>query len=257
MSDSQYPAEQPGANGSRREAANLRSFREPLAPGYSDVERMLRYSSDDALQSLRVATIMSISRLEVRSGRRKSMMSSSADTCEARRRIEAAYDPELLRAAGRRLIDMLADHLAKVQASEGVVLPWREPAENVQEAAKASRCSPSDRTRAATRWPITLPGCCKRCSAADTTCTIRATSATGCGVGAAGRAVRRRRVGHESGHGHLRHGPLGNGRGKGHGRAAGRTDRLAARRILGNRDPRRVAGEPDGPADRPQRDVGR
>jgi len=65
------------------------------------------------------------------------MMSSPADISEARRRIEAAYDPELLRAAGRRLIDMLADHLSRVQASDGVVLPWREPAENVREAARA------------------------------------------------------------------------------------------------------------------------
>ena len=65
------------------------------------------------------------------------MMSNSADISETRRRIEAAYDPELLRDAGRRLADMLANHLSKAQASDGVVLPWREPAENVQEAAKA------------------------------------------------------------------------------------------------------------------------
>lgn len=64
-------------------------------------------------------------------------MSRSADISEARRRIEAAYDPELLRNAGRRLIDMLADHLAKAEASDGVVLPWREPADNVQQAAKS------------------------------------------------------------------------------------------------------------------------
>jgi L-2,4-diaminobutyrate decarboxylase len=64
-------------------------------------------------------------------------MSNSADISEARRRIEAAYDPELLRVAGRRLADELADHLAKAEASDGVVLPWREPAENVQEASQS------------------------------------------------------------------------------------------------------------------------
>jgi L-2,4-diaminobutyrate decarboxylase len=63
-------------------------------------------------------------------------LSVSADIAEARRRIEAAYDPELLRATGRRLAEMLSDHLAKAQASEGVVLPWYEPAENVQQATK-------------------------------------------------------------------------------------------------------------------------
>jgi L-2,4-diaminobutyrate decarboxylase len=62
-------------------------------------------------------------------------MSRPADLHEAQRRVEAAYDPELLRAAGRRLIDALADHLTKAQSSEGVVLPWHEPAENVRAAA--------------------------------------------------------------------------------------------------------------------------
>jgi L-2,4-diaminobutyrate decarboxylase len=62
-------------------------------------------------------------------------MSDSADIREARRRIEAAYDPELLRVAGRRLADMLADHLGRAEASQGVVLPWREPADNVRDAA--------------------------------------------------------------------------------------------------------------------------
>lgn len=65
------------------------------------------------------------------------MMSDTAEIREARRRIEAAYDPELLRTAGRRLADTLADHLAKVQASEGVVLPWCDPAVNVRQASKA------------------------------------------------------------------------------------------------------------------------
>lgn len=43
--------------------------------------------------------------------------------------IRAAFDPERLRSDGHRLIDQLADQLARWQARDGVVLPWREPAE--------------------------------------------------------------------------------------------------------------------------------
>ena len=40
---------------------------------------------------------------------------------------------------------MLADHLQRVQASEGVVLPWRSPQENIREAASClTRSSPAD-----------------------------------------------------------------------------------------------------------------
>ncbi len=55
---------------------------------------------------------------------------------EARRRITAAYDPALLRQAGRRVIDQLAAHLQDAQACRGAVLPWRDPAANVEEAAQ-------------------------------------------------------------------------------------------------------------------------
>jgi len=50
---------------------------------------------------------------------------------EAQRRIASAYDPELLRTAGRRLADLLAEHLVKDQRCAGPVLPWHKPAENV------------------------------------------------------------------------------------------------------------------------------
>ena len=63
-------------------------------------------------------------------------MFNYSDTFDSRQRILAAYDPELLRAAGRRLADMLADHLTKSEASQGVVLPWHDPAENVRLAAE-------------------------------------------------------------------------------------------------------------------------
>ena len=63
-------------------------------------------------------------------------MCPALDIREARRRIEAAYDPELVRDAGHRLIDLLADHLSRVEACEGAVLPWRDPPANVRQAAE-------------------------------------------------------------------------------------------------------------------------
>ena len=46
--------------------------------------------------------------------------------------VRLAYDPELLRGAGRRLSDLMSDHLARVQRGEGPVLPWVDPRENAQ-----------------------------------------------------------------------------------------------------------------------------
>ena len=63
----------------------------------------------------------------------------------ARERIRVAYDPELLRTAGQRLIQTLAEHLASVQASEGRVLNWASPRENIARAASL-RDSASDST---------------------------------------------------------------------------------------------------------------
>jgi L-2,4-diaminobutyrate decarboxylase len=54
------------------------------------------------------------------------------DLAAARRRIEAAYDSELLRAAGHRLADLLSDHLCAVESGAGDVLPWRPPEENIR-----------------------------------------------------------------------------------------------------------------------------
>jgi L-2,4-diaminobutyrate decarboxylase len=61
-------------------------------------------------------------------------MLTTSPLSDARRRIAAVYDPELVRAAGYRLIDQLADHFHDVQHSRQAVLPWREPAANVDEA---------------------------------------------------------------------------------------------------------------------------
>ncbi|HEX6987634.1 MAG TPA: hypothetical protein VF170_19805, partial [Planctomycetaceae bacterium] len=49
-------------------------------------------------------------------------------------RLAALYDPEFVRAAGRRLADLLADHFRRVQGRETPVLNWRLPAENAAEA---------------------------------------------------------------------------------------------------------------------------
>ena len=54
----------------------------------------------------------------------------------ARHRIESAYSPDLAKDAGRRMIDMLAEHLRGVEAGTGTVLPWLPPPENIAEADK-------------------------------------------------------------------------------------------------------------------------
>jgi hypothetical protein len=50
-------------------------------------------------------------------------------------RIQAAYDPRLIKSAGRMLADQLAGHLQKVQNSESVVLNWAEPSTCIADAA--------------------------------------------------------------------------------------------------------------------------
>lgn len=45
--------------------------------------------------------------------------------------IVAAYDPEVVRAVGERLVALLADHLRVVQSGDGPVLNWREPEANI------------------------------------------------------------------------------------------------------------------------------
>ncbi len=52
----------------------------------------------------------------------------------ARRRIRAAYDPELLRSAGHELADALASHMAQVQSCGGDVLNWKDPEKNIDAA---------------------------------------------------------------------------------------------------------------------------
>lgn len=54
----------------------------------------------------------------------------------ARERIEAAYSPDLVRTAGHRMVDMLSDHLERVEAGEGDVLPWLPPPDNIARATR-------------------------------------------------------------------------------------------------------------------------
>jgi L-2,4-diaminobutyrate decarboxylase len=56
---------------------------------------------------------------------------------DARGRIQAAFDPELLNAAGHLLVEQLSDHMRRLQAGEGEVLNWTDPSELV-DAASAS-----------------------------------------------------------------------------------------------------------------------
>ena len=62
-------------------------------------------------------------------------MTHASDILSAQQRIAAAYDPELIRQAGHSLIDQLSEHFRVVQRSGGPVLPSRDPAENVRDAA--------------------------------------------------------------------------------------------------------------------------
>ncbi len=66
-------------------------------------------------------------------------MTSTSPIDAARRRVQTAYDPELLRTAGHRLVELLADHLGTIEAGNGDVLPWRHPVENIQRASELLR----------------------------------------------------------------------------------------------------------------------
>lgn len=54
-------------------------------------------------------------------------MSALDDLVAARARVASAYDPALLKEAGHRLADALADHLARAEGSQMPVLPWLDP----------------------------------------------------------------------------------------------------------------------------------
>src|SRR6188768_722888 len=62
------------------------------------------------------------------------MQGQSIDLTAARGRIVAAYDAGTLRTAGQRLIDTLAEHLARVESRETKVLNWNPPKTLIREA---------------------------------------------------------------------------------------------------------------------------
>jgi len=64
-----------------------------------------------------------------------------ANLSAARQRIAAAYDPAAFAAAGEQLVDVLAEHLRRVEAGEGNALNWCQPAELVREAEQALHCA--------------------------------------------------------------------------------------------------------------------
>jgi L-2,4-diaminobutyrate decarboxylase len=63
-------------------------------------------------------------------------MTAESPSEQARSRIQAAYDPTLLREAGHLLVELVSDHMAHVQSGSGAVLPWQPPPDLVREAAE-------------------------------------------------------------------------------------------------------------------------
>jgi L-2,4-diaminobutyrate decarboxylase len=55
------------------------------------------------------------------------MAPPATDLSAARRRIDAAYNPSALQAAGTRLMSVVADHFHRVEARDAKVLNWSEP----------------------------------------------------------------------------------------------------------------------------------
>ncbi len=73
------------------------------------------------------------------------MTASANDLVAARARIAAAYDPDALEATGHQMVDMLGEHLRRVESRDGAVLNWNAPADLVREARRhldASASSP-------------------------------------------------------------------------------------------------------------------
>lgn len=63
----------------------------------------------------------------------------------ARERIRTAYSPELLRQSGQKLVEVLARHLSAVETSQGKVLNWKSPQDNIADA-KAMLAEPPRET---------------------------------------------------------------------------------------------------------------
>ena len=176
----------------------------------------------------------------------------------ARQRVQAAYDPELLRTAGHRLVELLADHLGRGRGGGG----------------RRAAVAASDG-----KHPPGLPNCCGRRplpmagreelvaqfgrlvqTMLDRGHNLHHPRYIGHQVAASGadrRADGRRRLDHEPGDGDLRHGPLGHGGRMGHGQRTGPPHRLGRGDVLRAGHARRLAGQPDRVADGAERRPGR
>src|SRR5262245_54509853 len=68
------------------------------------------------------------------------MPTSTDNLAAARTRIAAAYDPNALEAAGKKLIAILADHFRRVEGRDAKVLNWAPPQRLISEARHAMDC---------------------------------------------------------------------------------------------------------------------
>jgi L-2,4-diaminobutyrate decarboxylase len=66
---------------------------------------------------------------------------------QARARIAAAYDPDLLQAAGHQLANLLHGHFQLIQASQGRVLNWADPLDNIVAAGRTLDDAPAGMDR--------------------------------------------------------------------------------------------------------------
>lgn len=64
------------------------------------------------------------------------MPNESKPLAAARERIQAAYDPDLLEASGHRLVNLLHEHFRQIESSQGHVLNWEQPQQNIALAGK-------------------------------------------------------------------------------------------------------------------------
>ncbi|NOY28857.1 MAG: aspartate aminotransferase family protein [Planctomycetes bacterium] len=67
---------------------------------------------------------------------------------QQRKLIAEAYDPRLVREAGKRMAELLAEHFSSVQSGEGPVLNWEEPSLNLKLARAEIDAGQIDRERA-------------------------------------------------------------------------------------------------------------
>ena len=181
-------------------------------------------------------------------------MTLPAEIHEAQQRIKPAYDPDLWQTLGRRLIDLLADHLRTVEAGQAKVLRWREPPENVAQAADWMARSPglaASGEALADRFAQLVRTALERGLNLHDPRYIGhqvAASAPLAGLfDAVGSVTNQAMAIYDMG-------PWATAAERAMVQCLGRGHRLDRRPVRRTGDPRGLAGKPHGPADRPQRD---